>query len=37
MWHVWEQDRSIQGFGGERPVRKDHLEDLDLDRRVVLK
>jgi len=32
MWHVWREERRIQGFGGENLRERDHLEDRGIDR-----
>jgi hypothetical protein len=31
------QDRCIQGFGRGDPRERDHLEDIDVDGRIILK
>jgi hypothetical protein len=31
------QERCIQGFGGETLMERDHLEDLGIDWRIILK
>ena len=31
------QERSIQGFGGTDPKERNHLQDLGLDRTIILK
>jgi hypothetical protein len=36
MWHVWVEERCIQGFSGEMR-EEDHLEDPGLDGRIILK
>ena len=42
MWagHVvlmWERKRGVRGFGGETRTIRDHLEELGVDGRIVLK
>jgi len=38
MWHVaCTEDRCVQGFGGGNPRERDHLEDIDVDGRIILK
>ena len=36
MRHIWEEERCIQGFGGETWGERDNLEDPGMDRRVIL-
>jgi hypothetical protein len=38
MWHIWGrgEERSIQGLVG-KPEGKNHLEDLGIDGRIILK
>jgi hypothetical protein len=35
MWHVWGEERCIQGLVG-RPRERDHSEDLEVDGRIIL-
>jgi hypothetical protein len=36
MWHVWGEEKFKQGIGAE--MRKiDHLEDLDVDDRIIIR
>ena len=37
MQHVWGQESCIQGFRRGRMMEKDHLEDLGVDGRKILK
>jgi len=34
MWHVWEY---LQDIGGENMPERGHLEDLDIEGRIILK
>jgi hypothetical protein len=36
MCHEWREERCTQGFGGE-PEGKNHLHDLGIDGRIILK
>jgi hypothetical protein len=36
MWHVWETEQCIQDLVG-RPEEKNHLKDLGLDGRIILR
>jgi len=36
MWHVYRRKRRKQGFGG-KPEGRDHLEDLGVDGRIILR
>jgi len=36
MQHVWGEYRCIQGFGGEKLIERDHLEDPGVDGRIIL-
>jgi hypothetical protein len=33
----WGEERCIQGFGGETERERDHLEDLGIDRKIILR
>jgi hypothetical protein len=37
MWHVWEREEVHTGFWWGDLVERDHLEDLDVDGRIILK
>jgi hypothetical protein len=34
MWHAWERQKSVQGFGGETPKETDHSEERGVDGRM---
>jgi hypothetical protein len=36
MWHTWEIQEMHKMFWFESLKRRDHLEDLDIDRRIIL-
>jgi len=35
MWRVWGEKRSVQGIGGGNLEERDHLEDQDVDGRIL--
>jgi hypothetical protein len=37
MYHVWGDERFIQGFGGGNLRGSDHIGDLGIDRGIILK
>jgi hypothetical protein len=37
MWHVWETGEICEGFWWEDLSERDHLEDLSVDGRIILK
>jgi hypothetical protein len=37
MWHVWRQEKCIQSFVKEKLSERDHLEDIGLDEKIILK
>jgi hypothetical protein len=37
MWHVWGDRRSVYSVLVERPDEKVHLEDLNVDGRIILR
>ena len=37
MWHAWEIGEVHTGFGGEDLRERDHLEDLSINEKLILK
>jgi hypothetical protein len=37
MWHVWRRGQIHTGFWWGNPREREHVEDLGVDRRIILK